>query len=409
MGEPPATKAIGPSSSGRLRRPILKIALSFASIAAVALGPATLLGQATSSAAGRFAATPVAQARCSATGTANQAVVDLNNHRSFARLRTVCVGTLHRTGIIEAGALFVLQDVGPTQDARTEVVRVDLKTYAVTRSMPIADGSSMFAAFDALWVLSASTKVSLDQLSPTTLRVLHRFAEPDCAGGFVPFAGRLWFLNNCSVETLNPYSLETQNPTDGRTSVVRLPWLPAGLIASSLTSSGSELYLLASSRTSPKTAIATYNPVTGAHRFVRQLAGGSELLSVTGTVLWVEAQCFMACWFSAYSAKSLRPLTGGFGGGGLGGEWVAVPDDGDLWVQFEGGPLECVSGKTGRSDASLRLPNTYSGGHNLAVLTPPGFVAADATNLIIAANETHGANSSESGIAVYALDPRCDA
>ena len=37
----------------------------------------------------------------------------------------------------------------------------------------------------------------------------------------------------------------------------------------------------------------------------------------------------------------------------------------------------------------------------------PGFVAADATNLIVAANETHGANPSESGIAVYALDPRC--
>jgi hypothetical protein len=36
-------------------------------------------------------------------------------------------------------------------------------------------------------------------------------------------------------------------------------------------------------------------------------------------------------------------------------------------------------------------------------------VAADATNLIIAANETHGANPSESGIAVYPMDPRCRA
>ena len=56
----------------------------------------------------------------------------------------------------------------------------------------------------------------------------------------------------------------------------------------------------------------------------------------------------------------------------------------------------------------LRLPNTFSS-QNIAEATPPGFVAADATNLIIAANETHGANPSESGIAVYALDPRCDA
>jgi hypothetical protein len=112
---------------------------------------------------------------------------------------------------------------------------------------------------------------------------------------------------------------------------------------------------------------------------------------------------------TAYSAKSLRPLTGGFGDGGVDGLWIGVPDAGDLWFQFVGEPLECVSGKTGRSDASLRLPNTFSGGDNLAVLTPPGFVAADATNLIIAANETHGANPSESGIAVYALDPRCRA
>jgi hypothetical protein len=91
MGEPPATKAIGPSSSRRLRRPTLKITLSFTSVVAVALGTAALLGQTTSSAAGRLAATLVAQAKCSATGTANQAVVDLNNHQSFARLRTVCV------------------------------------------------------------------------------------------------------------------------------------------------------------------------------------------------------------------------------------------------------------------------------------------------------------------------------
>jgi hypothetical protein len=56
----------------------------------------------------------------------------------------------------------------------------------------------------------------------------------------------------------------------------------------------------------------------------------------------------------------------------------------------------------------LRLPNTF-GSQNIAEATPPGFVAADATNLVIAANETHGANPSESGIAVYALDPRCDA
>ena len=115
MGEPPATKAIRPSSSRRLRRPTLKITLSFTIVIAVALGAANLLGQATSSAAGRLAATPVAQAKCSATGTANQAVVDLNTHRSFARLRTVCIGTLHRTGVIEAGALFVFKMSAPPE------------------------------------------------------------------------------------------------------------------------------------------------------------------------------------------------------------------------------------------------------------------------------------------------------
>jgi hypothetical protein len=116
----------------------LKIALSFTTVVVVALGAATLLGQATSSAAGRLAATSVAQAKCSATGTANQAVVDLNTHQSFARLRTVCVGTLQGTGVIDAGALFVIHDVGPRQDGNTEIVRVDLATYAV-RSTPLVE------------------------------------------------------------------------------------------------------------------------------------------------------------------------------------------------------------------------------------------------------------------------------
>jgi hypothetical protein len=111
---------------------------------------------------------------------------------------------------------------------------------------------------------------------------------------------------------------------------------------------------------------------------------------------------------TAFSAQSLRPLTDGFSDGFLNGTWTAVPDAGDLWFQIAGDPLECVSGRTGRVDTELRLPNTF-GSQNIAEATPPGFVAADATNLVIAANETHGANPSESGIAVYALDPRCDA
>jgi len=112
---------------------------------------------------------------------------------------------------------------------------------------------------------------------------------------------------------------------------------------------------------------------------------------------------------TAYSAQSLRPLTGGFVGGGWNGTWTAVPDVGDLWFQLAGDPLKCVSGKTGRLDASLRLPNTFHPPTNVAEATPPGFVAADESNLIVAAKETHGANPSESGIAVYALDPRCRA
>ena len=127
---------------------------------------------------------------------------------------------------------------------------------------------------------------------------------------------------------------------------------------------------------------------------------------MTGSVLWVGPPSGMSSWVTGYSAQTLRPLTGGFYGGGPGGEWTAVPEAGDLWFQLAGNALECVSGKTGRLDASLRLPNTFIR-ENIAEATPPGFVAADATNLIVAANETHGVNPSESGIAIYALDPRC--
>ena len=400
MGETRATTAVGAASVWRLPRCCSKIALLLMSVVAVALGAAQLTGQASASLAGRSAATTVAKVPCSPAGTGNGAVVDLDSHRSFARLRTVCVGTLHGTGVIDAGALFVLQDVGPAQDASTEVVRVDLTTYAVARSTALAGGFSMFAGLGAIWVLTNSTNVSLLQLSPVTLRVLHRFADRDGAWDFVPFAGRLWFIDD--------YSLKTLNPIDGRISVARLPWLPAGLSPASVTSSGGQLYLLAASQKSPDTAIAIFNPLSGAHRFARQLAGGSVLLSVTGRVLWVGPPSGMSSWVTGYSAQSLRPLTGGFSAGGPNGTWTAVPDAGDLWFQLAGDPLECVSGNTGRTDAILRLPNTFSS-QNIAEATPPGFVAADATNLIIAANETHGANPSESGIAVYALDPRCDA
>jgi len=400
MGETRATTAVGAASVWRLPRCCSKIALLLMSVVAVALGAAQLTGQASASLAGRSAATTVAKVPCSPAGTGNGAVVDLDSHRSFARLRTVCVGTLHGTGVIDAGALFVLQDVGPAQDASTEVVRVDLTTYAVARSTALAGGFLMFAGLDAIWVLTNSTNVSLLQLSPVTLRVLHRFADRDGAWDFVPFAGRLWFIDD--------YSLKTLNSIDGRISVARLPWLPAGLSPASVTSSGGQLYLLAASQKSPDTAIAIFNPLSGAHRFARQLAGGSVLLSVTGRVLWVGPPSGMSSSVTGYSTQSLRPLTGGFSGGGPNGTWTAVPDAGDLWFQLAGDPLECVSGNTGRTDAILRLPNTFSS-QNIAEATPPGFVAADATNLIIAANETHGANPSESGIAVYALDPRCDA
>ena len=400
MGETRETTAVGAASVWRLPRCRSKIALLLMSVVAVALGAAQLTGQASASLAGRSAATTVTKAPCSPAGTGNEAAVDLDSHRSFARLRTVCVGTLHGTGVIDAGALFVLQDVGPAQDASTEVVRVDLTTYAVARSTALAGGFSMFAGLGAIWVLTNSTNVSLLQLSPVTLRVLHRFADRDGAWDFVPFAGRLWFIDD--------YSLKTLNPIDGRISVARLPWLPAGLSPASVTSSGGQLYLLAASQKSPDTAIAIFNPLSGAHRFARQLAGGSVLLSVTGRVLWVGPPSGMSSSVTGYSTQSLRPLTGGFSGGGPNGTWTAVPDAGDLWFQLAGDPLECVSGNTGRTDAILRLPNTFSS-QNIAEATPPGFVAADATNLIIAANETHGANPSESGIAVYALDPRCDA
>ena len=400
MGETRETTAVGAASVWRLPRCRSKIALLVMSVVAVALGAAQLTGQASASLAGRSAATTVAKVPCSPAGTGNGAVVDLDSHRSFARLRTVCVGTLHGTGVIDAGALFVLQDVGPAQDASTEVVRVDLTTYAVARSTALAGGFLMFAGLDAIWVLTNSTNVSLLQLSPVTLRVLHRFADRDGAWDFVPFAGRLWFIDD--------YSLKTLNPIDGRISVARLPWLPAGLSPASVTSSGGQLYLLAASQKSPDTAIAIFNPLSGAHRFARQLAGGAVLLSVTGRVLWVGPPSGMSSSVTGYSTQSLRPLTGGFSGGGPNGTWTAVPDAGDLWFQLAGDPLECVSGNTGRTDAILRLPNTFSS-QNIAEATPPGFVAADATNLIIAANETHGANPSESGIAVYALDPRCDA
>ena len=400
MGETRETTAVGAASVWRLPRCRSKIALLLMSVVAVALGAAQLTGQASASLAGRSAATAVTKAPCSPAGTGNEAVVDLDSHRSFARLRTVCVGTLHGTGVIDAGALFVLQDVGPAQDASTEVVRVDLTTYAVARSTALAGGFLMFAGLDAIWVLTNSTNVSLLQLSPVTPRVLHRFADRDGAWDFVPFAGRLWFIDD--------YSLKTLNPIDGRISVARLPWLPAGLSPASVTSSGGQLYLLAASQKSPDTAIAIFNPLSGAHRFARQLAGGSVLLSVTGRVLWVGPPSGMSSSVTGYSTQSLRPLTGGFSGGGPNGTWTAVPDAGDLWFQLAGDPLKCVSGNTGRPDANLRLPNSFSS-QNIAEATPPGFVAADATNLIIAANETHGANPSESGIAVYALDPRCDA
>ena len=327
--------------------------------------------------------------------------MDLGSHRSFSRLRTVCVGTLHGSGVIDAGALFVIRDVSPAQYEDTDIVRVDLTTDAV-RSIPLVGAVGILAGLGDIWVVTDSTDSSLVELSPSSLRVVYRFADPDGTWDFLPFGGRLWFIDN--------YSLKTLNPVDGRVSVARLPWLPVGLSPASVTSSGSQLYLLAASQKTPTTAIATYNPVSGAHRVVSEvdLGGGADLLGVTRSVLWVGPPGGNSHTVAAYSAQSLRPLTGGFSDGGFNGTWTAVAGGGDLWFQLAGSPLQCVSGSTGRLDTTLRLPNTFIR-QNWAEATPPGFVAADANNLIIAANETHGTNPSESGIAVYALDPRCRA
>ncbi len=403
IGETRATTTVGPGCVSRLRRRRLEIALLLISVVTVALGAANLTGQASASATGRSTATTVAKAACSTAGTGNEAVVDLDSHRSFARLRTVCIGTLQlqRSAVIDAGALFVIHDVSPAQYEDTEIVRVDLTTYAV-RSVPLGGAAWIFAGLGDIWVETDSTVSSLVELSPSSLRVLNRFADPDGTWDFLPFGGRLWFIDNNSLRTLNPIS--------GRVSVVDLPWLPAGLSPESITSSGGQLYLLAASKKTPATAIATYNPVSGAHRLVSEsgLGGGAGLLGVTDRVLWVGPPGGNMHEVTAYSMQSLRPLVGGFSDGFLNGTWTAVPDAGDLWFQIAGDPLECVSGRTGRVDTELRLPNTF-GSQNIAEATPPGFVAADATNLVVAANETHGANPSESGIAVYALDPRCHA
>jgi hypothetical protein len=397
MGETDATTTVWPASVWRLCRRRSKIALVLMSVAAVALGAANLTGQASASAAGRLAGVAVANAACSPV-TGNEAVVDLDSHRSFARLRTVCVGTLRGPGVIDAGALFVVRDVRPAQYEDTDIIRVDLTTYAV-RSISLNGADWLFAGLGDIWVVTTSNITSLVQLSPSSLQVLHRFTYP---GGGVPFDGRLWFIDN--------YSLKTWNPANERVSLVRLPWLPAGLSAESITSSGNLLYVLAGSQKTPQTAIASYDPVTGAHRVVREvdLGGAAGLLGVTGKVLWVGPPGGNMHSVVSYSTQSLRPLTGGFSDGGLNGTWLAEPEVGDLWFQLAGSPLRCVSGRTGRLDAILRLPNTFIR-QNWAEATPPGFVAADATDLIIAANETHGANPSESGIAVYALDPRCRA
>ena len=404
IGETRATTTVGPGCVSRLRRRRLEIALLLISVVTVALGAANLTGQASASATGRSTATTVAKAACLTAGTGNKAVVDLDSNRSFARLRTICIGTLQLQGsaVIDAGMLFVIHDVSPAQYEDTEIVRVDLTTYAV-RSVPLGGAAWIFAGLGDIWVETDSTVSSLVELSPSSLRVVNRFADPDGTWGFLPFGGRLWFIdNNDSLKTLNPLS--------GRVSVVDLPWLPAGLSPESITSSGGQLYLLAASKKTRATAIATYNPMSGAHRLVSEtgLGGGAGLLDVTGRVLWVEPPGGNMHEVTAFSAQSLRPLTDGFSDGFLNGTWTAVPDAGDLWFQIAGDPLECVSGRTGRVDTELRLPNTF-GSQNIAEATPPGFVAADATNLVIAANETHGANPSESGIAVYALDPRCDA
>ena len=382
MGATRTTAAAGPASLSRLCRQPPKIAPLLAGVVALALGAASLAGQATVSAAGQLTATPVSKANCSSTRNGNEAVVDLESHKLFARLRTLCVGTLYGTGVIEAGALYVLRDVGPSQDSRFEVVRIDLSTYAVTRSAPIAGASWIFPGLGDIWVATNSSTLQLSQVS---LRLLHSFTDLGEAGDFVPFAGRFWFLDsfNHSVKTLN--SLKTLDPTVGRVSVVSLPWLPTGLSPASIVSFGDELYLLLGSVQGTKfapTAIATYDPVSGAHRVVRQpkFSGELGLLGVTGRVLWVEAyRAMFSEAVSAYSPQSLRPLSGGFVSGFFsGGSGTAVPDAGDLWFQLAGGPVECVSGRTGRLDAKLRLPY-----QNLTKATrqPQGFVAADAVRL----------------------------
>ena len=290
MGATRTTAAAGPASLSRLCRHPPKIAPLLAGVVALALGAASLAGQATVSAAGQLTATPVSKANCSSTRNGNEAVVDLESHKLFARLRTLCVGTLYGTGVIEAGALYVLRDVGPSQDSRFEVVRIDLSTYAVTRSAPIAGASWIFPGLGGIWAAPTQAPCSClrSRCGCCTVSLTWR------GGGLRPVRRALLVLGifHHSVKTLN--SLKTLDPTVGRVSVVSLPWLPTGLSPASIVSFGDELYLLLGSVQGTKfapTAIATYDPVSGAHRVVRQpkFSGELGLLGVTGRVLWVEA------------------------------------------------------------------------------------------------------------------------
>jgi hypothetical protein len=340
--------------------------------------------------------------RCSTSKSSRDVVVDQATGETFPVLKKFC---LQHAGVIgwgsgsfiRGGSLFVAQMLGPGASPRTEVVRIDLHSGRKVRSAPMSGTGVLYRGLGALWI---PTGFLLAELSPRTLHVVRTYRIGAAVQAAVTLSGLLWLVCNGRLETLDP--------STGHLTERSMPWLSAGSTIDTESVYGSTLYVSSSGPKQQQVIVSAYDPSNGTHRDAYQTDGGPyyALIGATARFLWVVPPGGMMHSVWAYSSATLLPATGDFASGGPNGEWVALVADGDLWFQLNGQPLECVSGTTGRIAARLELPGDVASA-NLASARSPAFLAAGDGVIAITAAPRGAPESTEGGVAIYRLDPRC--
>ncbi len=331
-------------------------------------------------------------------------IVDQSSGEHFSRLKVLCIGDVgtaaHPQGTISGESLYVCITVGLPMSPEFRIARVDLSTYAVSESRVLpGDCGQPQVSFGAVWVEAGreagSKGFSIVGLSPSDLGVLASFGIP-AIDSFAPFGPDLWVATGGNLFSIDPI-------TGTRIRVMLPSFGPSEQIAG-IVSSPPFVFLTLTGTSEADNYVISYRPSS---RLVTTVPGteDSEVAAVTGDLVWISMSGGLHSGVYAVFVDSQRLPHDTPSCQGYNSAWGAMAGAGDMWCNQVGPPLTCISGASGATLASLRLPGSKLSG-NVGLRSGPFALAAGGGRLVISASSDF---MNGSGIAIYKLDPRCDA